>query len=323
MITGATGFLGAEIVTHARAAGWRVRALVRNPQPQARLVETLVGDLDDSVALRRACEGASAVVHAAGLAHVVGARARDFASFNLVNEVGTDKVVSAALEAGVPHIVLISSVSVYGSHGGAQCDETAPCNPQGPYATSKWRGELIAAERAKGRASLTILRFATIYGEGDRGNVARLIGAIDRGHFIWPGSGLNRKCLIFKEDAARACLKALECPSPGTEIFNVSAEPATVKEIVSAICQALGRPVPGLRIPPVLLNVADAVSRTLGDPGQISHRIQKFVRDDVYSRSKFENIYHFCPKVTLSEGLQREVRFLRRGEICGPVTLSL
>jgi nucleoside-diphosphate-sugar epimerase len=164
---------------------------------------------------------------------------------------------------------------------------------------------------AKGRGALTILRFATIYGEGDRGNVAKLIGALDRGRFIWPGSGNNQKSLIYKEDAARACLRALKRSEHGTEIFNVSAMPASMREIVAAICQTLGRSVPRLGIPLSLLRAVGTMSLRIGDPCQFGQQLQKFVHDDVYDGSKFEIAFNFCPAISLSEGMRREVNYLR------------
>jgi nucleoside-diphosphate-sugar epimerase len=312
LVTGASGFFGSSIVGLAREAGWKVRALDRDPRMQIEGIEMFVGDIADSAILRNACEGVSAIVHAAGLAHVSGPGAKDSTRFNAVNEVGAGNVVDAALESGIPHIVLVSSVSVYGNYSGAKCDESVPCHPQGPYAISKWHGELRATERiAKGHGSLTILRFATIYGEGDRGNVAKLISVLDRGRFIWPGSGKNQKSLIYKEDAARACLRALERPVSGTEVFNVSAQPASMREIVSAICQALGRPVPRLGIPLALLRAVGAISGKMGDPGQLGQRLQKFIHDDVYDGSRFESTFDFRAAISLSEGIRREVEFLQ------------
>lgn len=267
-----------------------------------------LGDIADASMLRRACEGVSAVVHAAGLAHVFRTGAGDSARFRETNETGTANVLDAAVKCGVPHVVLVSSVSVYGSYAGAMCDETAPCNPRGHYAVSKWHGELRAIERvANEEASLAILRFATIYGEGDRGNVARLIGALDRGHFIWPGSGENQKSLIYKDDAARACLHALERPLSGIEVFNVSARPVFMREIVSSICEALGRPVPRVKCPPAFLRAVVAASGAIGLPGQFGQRLQKFIHDDVYDASRFESTFDFQPAVSLSEGIGREV----------------
>jgi len=312
MVTGASGFLGASIVRLAREAGWQVRSVVRSPGPQIEGVETFVADIGDLERLRKASAGVTAIIHAAGLAHVPVPRAEDVARFSQANEAGTDNVVQAAVECGVPQVVLVSSVSVYGGYDGALCDETAPCHPIGPYAISKWRGELRACARmAQGQASLTILRFATMYGEGDRGNVARLIGALDRGRFVWPGPGQNRKCLIYKEDAARACLGALERRAAGAEIFNVSPRSATMREIVIAICQALGRSAPRLEIPLSVIQAAGAMSSRMGDPGHLAQRMQKFIRDDVYDGSKFESTFDFRPAVSLAEGMRREVDSLR------------
>lgn len=312
LVTGASGFLGSEVIALARVAGWRVRALMRSTARRVDGVEVFKGDITDPSALQRACGGITDIVHAAGLAHVVGPKAEDLALFNTVNVVGTRNVVDAAVDAGVLRIVLVSSVAVYGGYSGATCDETAPCHPESPYAVSKRQAETTALEgAAEGRCALDILRFATIYGEGDRGNVARLIRALDTGYFIWPGSGLNKKSLIYKSDAAQACIYALNRPASGSEIFNVSAQPATTKEIVSAICRALGHSEPRLQIPAVLLNACAAASGKIGDPWQLTQRLTKFIRDDVYDSSKFEAAAHFCPTVSLSEGIYREVSDLR------------
>jgi nucleoside-diphosphate-sugar epimerase len=312
LVTGASGFLGSEVVSLARAAGWRVRTLVRNSQTQMECADTFRGDISDPSVLQKACEGVSAVVHAAGLAHVFGRRAKDWTNFNAINETGTANLVDAAVNAGVSQIVLASSVAVYGMHTNEKCDEKTPCTPQGPYATSKWRGEIKAAESiANWPGSLRILRLATIYGEGDRGNVARLIHAIKRGRFIWPGPSLNQKSLIYKTDAARSCLRALQRPVSGCEIFNVSAQPVSMREIVTSICEALGRPAPRLQVPSTLLRTAEAI---LGGPhhvGAWSQQLQKLIRDDVYDASKFEAAFDFHPAMSLSEGLRRQVNSIQ------------
>jgi nucleoside-diphosphate-sugar epimerase len=150
-----------------------------------------------------------------------------------------------------------------------------------------------------------------MFGEGDRGNVAKLIAALDRGRFLWPGSGKNQKSLIYNDDAAWACLRALEPLGTGIDIFNVSAPAVTMREIVTAICQALGCRVPRLSVPRPLLYAASTISDLLGDPRGLREQLRKFIRDDVYSGSKFEAAYDFRPAVPLSEGIQREVMFLR------------
>ena len=284
LVTGGSGFFGIAIVRAAQKAGHYVLSLDRQRSASQEAEETLVGDILDLPFLRKSFEGVFAVIHAAGLAHVFGADAKRADLFDSINERGSDTVVEAALSAGVQKIVLVSSVSVYGHDGGTPCDETESCSPLGAYALSKWRAELRSTERVGcGPASLSILRFATIYGEGDRGNVARLISAVKRGRFIWPGTGLNSKSLIYKGDAANACVIALRDLRPGVNIFNVSTCAVTMQEIVSSICTALERPTPQLRISDNLVKIVMAVCGMANRTGQVAAALQRFVHDDVYS----------------------------------------
>jgi nucleoside-diphosphate-sugar epimerase len=311
LVTGARGFLGSEIVRHAVAGGWHVCAFGRERWPLPAEVEFFEGDICEPKAMTKAFAGVAALIHAAGLAHVFGPEAKDTARFDAVNETGTATVMEAARTSGVSHIVVVSSVSVYGNYRGDSCDEKVPCQPHTPYAISKWKGELRALEcAAKGGIAATILRFATIYGEGDRGNVAKLISALRSGRFVWPGSGLNRKCLIHKEDAAHACLSVLERHVSSNDIYNVSAPPVSMREIVSAITEALGHPMPRIGIPLALFRFGGAIARTIGDPGQLEQRLHKFIHDDVYDSSKFEAAFDYATEVTLAEGIRREVESL-------------
>ena len=67
--------------------------------------------------------------------------------------------------------------------------------------------------------ALTILRLATLYGEGDPGNVGRLMRTLDRERFLWIGNRRNRKSLLYKGDAARACMAVAERPASGINIY--------------------------------------------------------------------------------------------------------
>ena len=136
-------------------------------------------DILDLVSLNPVFRGVTQVMHVAGLAHVFEKTEADISPFKAINEQGTANVAHAAAEAGVQHFILISSVSVYGAFTQGVYDESAPCCPEGPYAESKYQAEQRAIEIAQQSSmALTILRLATLYGEGDPGNVARLMRAI-------------------------------------------------------------------------------------------------------------------------------------------------
>ena len=105
------------------------------------------------------------------------------------------------------------------------------CNPVEPYALSKYNAELRAIEIARESGmALTILRLATLYGEGDPGNVGRLMRTLDRGRFLWIGDGSNRESLLYRGDAMRACMAVAERPALGINIYNVSAPACTMRD---------------------------------------------------------------------------------------------
>jgi nucleoside-diphosphate-sugar epimerase len=259
------------------------------------------------------------VIHAAGLAHIFNASQANAAPYHVVNEIGTSNVAAVAAEEGVRHLIMISSVAVYGGcHDGLPCNEESPCNPEGPYATSKWQAERRAVEIAENsEMRLSILRLTTLYGEGDPGNIARLIRLIDHGRFVWIGAGQNRKSLMYKEDAARACLRVARSTGAGINIYNVSDSAYSMRGIVEHIANALGRSVPRYWVPASIargaISVAAKLARNHGPLGTAEVAVRKWLSDDVYDSHKFEREFTFRANVDLAEGLRREVAWYRQG----------
>jgi nucleoside-diphosphate-sugar epimerase len=276
-------------------------------------MEFVCGDILQPHTLKPAMDGIDALIHAAGLAHIFDKSKTATAPFKAVNEIGTLNTARAAAQAGVKHFVLISSVAVYGGsrEGG---HEDSGCRPEGPYAESKYLAELRAIEVARDAGmALTILRLATLYGEGDPGNVARLMRTIDRRRFVWVGNGSNRKSLLHRDDAARACLAVLGAARAGIEIFNVSAPPYLMRDIVVTLAAALGRRLPVWRVPP---EWALAATRQAGllpfSPFQnLRATVEKWLADDAYSAARFQTAYDYRTRVDLVEGLRREVAWYR------------
>jgi nucleoside-diphosphate-sugar epimerase len=313
LVTGANGFLGAEIFRQMQRAGLDVYATDCKPGALIPGTNYFSADILAPESMKQHLGGFSAVVHAAGLAHIFNKSKAKIAPFMAINETGTANVVRLALQSGVKHFILISSVAVYGDsrEGGV---ENSGTDPQEPYAVSKYQSEQRAIEitKASGMA-LTILRLATLYGEGDPGNVARLMRMIDRRRFFWIGNGLNRKSLLHREDAARACLLTAQWPAAGVNIYNVSGPPCTMREVVEGLAEALGKRIPSFGIPASLVRVISGFLSGL----PISRwqnsvtTAQKWLADDAYDGSKFARMFNFQPRVSLTEGLRREVAWYR------------
>jgi len=204
LVTGASGFVGQTIVETYRSAGIRVKATGKRLHSPWSDADYHPADIVDDKAFAHLCRQVDCVVHSAGLAHKFDGMHSPSDMFEQINVNGTVNVVFHAIRAGVRHFILISSVSVYGTHP-FPCHEDTLCRPEGVYAQSKFTAEQKAIDMAESAGMpLTILRLATVYGEGDPGNVGRLLRAIDRNQFIWIGDGRNRKSLIHREDVARA-----------------------------------------------------------------------------------------------------------------------
>jgi len=157
-----------------------------------------------------------------------------------------DVVLAAAREAvaGAPRlgwIAYLSTVGVYGDHGGAWVDENAPLNPsqgrtrQRVVAEEAW----LALGRETGKA-VQIFRLAAICGPGGRSPLGKLLrGEAQR--IVKPGQVFNR---IHVEDIAAALAASLARPSPGA-IYNVSDdEPAPPQDVVAYAAELAGVALP-------------------------------------------------------------------------------
>jgi dihydroflavonol-4-reductase len=147
LVTGGTGFVGGLLLARLVREGREVRALVRRPGDRERLstpeVELALGDLEDEETLVRAAEGCEVIYHAAGLNQLC---LPDPAPLYEVNVEGTDRLLRAAVRAGVRRVVYTSSAATLGGDGSHAVDETAP-RPESftsHYARSKFEAEQVA-----------------------------------------------------------------------------------------------------------------------------------------------------------------------------------
>ncbi|MEI6154501.1 MAG: NAD-dependent epimerase/dehydratase family protein [Deltaproteobacteria bacterium] len=317
LLTGANGFLGRAILSRLQASDIHVRATDLGASCSASDIVYRKADITRAEELKPVLENATTVIHVAGLAHIFSPDANSAEKFQQINEIGTANVASVASAAGVGHLIMTSSISVYGPYTQGMYDENTPCNPVGPYALSKHNAELRAIEIARESGmALTVLRLSTLYGEGDPGNVGRLMRTLDRGRFVWIGDGSNRKSLLYKGDAARACMTVAGRPASGINIYNVSAPACTMREIVDGIADTLGKHPFPVRVPasPVLLlswHLSRIPNRRMAG---LHQTVKKWLAEDVYDTSLFEGTYGFQTKTSLEDGLRREVDWYRRNK---------
>ncbi len=317
LVTGAGGFIGRATVAEFLKKRHEIFCLV---SPKSENIDDLPnilrGDVGDFGSLTefQKLENIDTIIHATGLAHQFGKVADE--EFWRVNVKGTKNMARLAVELKAKHFILISSVAVYGKVGKNEpIDETDVCRPQGIYARSKFEAEKAAREICEQNdMALTILRPATVIGENDRGNTARLIAAIDKRRFLWIGKGENLKSLIYKQDVARACLKVLEKKTSRAEIFNVTGAAVKMNFVVSEIAKNLHRKIPKLAISvPVLKKIfrVNAKTAKIEKISNLAETVEKWVSDDVFSGEKIAETYGFRAETPIAEAIRRQVEFYK------------
>ncbi len=327
LITGAYGFLGSEIVRQCQQAGRPVRSVGRQARPTVpdyTRIDLVNDEIPDHI-----FAGIDTVIHAAGLAHQFGRSGTNEQAFDQVNRVAVTRTILAAAHNGVKHFVLVSSSGVYGPSASFATEATF-CNPEGFYAISKYVGEKAAIAIAQESGiRLTIARMTTLYGAKDRGNLDRLIQAIDRKRFVQIGPGTNRKNLIHKVDAASACLALADAAKGPIEIYNVGGESVTMQQVVDEITQALSIskvckiPTPLATMPATLLST---LCLGKGPAARLRDSVNKWLRSDQFDTSKFRNDFGFSPRMSLPVGIRNQVehyRSIKQGSPCGGIIASV
>lgn len=258
-VTGATGFVGLNLVEQLLAQDWRVLALHRagsDLKYLARLAaERVVGDITDAKSVLRALPpGIDAVFHVAGDTNLW---ARNNAAQDRINIEGTRNVVDAALERRARRFLHTSSISAYGLQRG-RLDENTPQRGKDSwvnYNRSKHLAEeAVRAGLARGLDAV-ILNPGAILGPCDTRNYARLVTMIAADKLPGVPPGALPFCHV--REVARAHVAAFERGRRG-ENYLLGGTDARFLELVQAIGSALGKPVPARPTPGALLYLLGA-----------------------------------------------------------------
>ena len=258
-VTGASGFIGANLVDELVARGHEVRALLRPGSDQRGLkgasFEAVTGDCADQKCLERAMRGCDWCFHVAASYHLWLA---DYAPMYAANVEGTRNVIRAAASADCSRIVYTSTVGCIGlpqSKDGlvTPTDETAPVSEaqmSNHYKLSKWRAEVVAREFAAKGAPVVIVNPSAPVGPRDvkptpTGKV--IVDFLNRQMPAYLDTGLN---WVHVRDVAIGHILAAEKGRVGERYILGNAEGNwTMREAFSVLQQITGIPAPRLQVP--------------------------------------------------------------------------
>jgi uncharacterized protein YbjT (DUF2867 family) len=291
LVTGGTGFVGSRIIHALRTEDRPVRCLVRNPERATQLrswgCELVQGDVTDAESLKRAVEGAEAVIH---LVAIIAGKPEEF---ERVMTRGTEALVSAAKEAGVHRFVLMSALGT--------TEETRELTP---YYRAKW-----AMEQTVQAAPLehTIFRPSFVFGRD--GGVLPTFLRLVRWSPVTPvvGPGTQRIQPIWVEDVAAYFAKAVDLAGAAGKTFEIGGpDVVTWDELYSRIAVLLGKRRARLHVPFGLMRAQARVIEALPGPSPITPDQVKMLEagDNVVTNNAARSVFEL-PLVPLDEQLRR------------------
>ena len=329
LVTGGGGFLGQAVVRRLLSRGDAVRVLNRSHYPGlAPLgVECRRGDLADPEAVRSACRGCDAVVHA-------GAKAGPglyWPDFERANLAGTRNVLAACRAEAVGMLVYTSSPSAVHAGGDiAGGDESLPYPPRfpAPYPATKAQAErMVLAGNGPGLKTVA-LRPHLIWGPGDTHLLPRLIARNRAGRLRLPAPE-KKIDTVFIDNAAEAHILALEnlaglATAAGKPYFITNGEPRPVGEIMRRLLEAAGETPRVRRVPPRLANAAAAVVeavwrglRLKADPPVSRFIVEHLSTAHWFDIGAAERDLDYRPSVSIEAGLRRLAEAWRPEDAAG------
>jgi 3beta-hydroxy-delta5-steroid dehydrogenase/steroid delta-isomerase len=263
LVTGGSGFVGANLVAELLARGHEVRSFDRapSPLPDHPALHVIEGDICDKDTVAAAVDGIDTVIHTAAIIDLMGGksvtdeyRQRSFA----VNVGGTENLVVAAQSAGVKRFVYTASNSVVmGGKPISGGDETLPYTERfnDLYTETKVAAERFVLSQNGFRGMLTCsIRPSGIWGRGDQTMFRKLFDSVLAGHVkVLVGSKHAKLDNSYVHNLIHGFILAGEHlvpggTAPGQAYFINDGEPINMFEFSRPVVEACGQRWPRLRV---------------------------------------------------------------------------
>ncbi len=309
LVTGAGGFIGSHLCERLVEIGASVRAFVRyNSRNDWGLLEVLhkeiqeslevfLGDLKDPEAVRKAIKGCDIVFHLGALIAIPYSYINplDFVQTNIG---GTANILNGCKEYGVENIIHTSTSEVYGTARYTPIDEDHPLKGQSPYSASKIGADKLAESYYLCfNLPVAILRPFNTYGprQSARAVIPTIITQALYCEKIKLGSLEPTRDLTYISDTIEGFIKIAESQDSIGQVINLgTGEETSVGDLVKKIAEILGKK-----------------SDIEHDPTRVrpeGSEVERLISNNI----KAKRILNWTPMVSLEEGLQRTIEWVRK-----------
>lgn len=258
LVTGASGYLGRNIVRAFLARGHKVRGLTRSVAASDLIrqlgAEPVRGDIMDRASLEAAMKGAVALVHAAADTD----HGRPTKAQERTNLEGTQNVYEAARAAGIKRAVHISTEAVLvDGRPIVNADETWPIPEKlaGGYSRTKAGAERVALAANGNGMDVIVMRPRFVWGRDDTTALPQLVAAVKSGKLVWFDGGDYLTSTTHIANGVEGVRLCLEKGRGGEVYFITDAEDIAFRPWVTALLATQGIGVSGVRsVPRGLMN---------------------------------------------------------------------
>jgi nucleoside-diphosphate-sugar epimerase len=333
VVTGASGWLGQNLVRTLAQSRERVRCLVAAPDeaPPLELVsptiEAVIGDVRDPATVDRLFDGVgpdTAVFHAAAVIHP----RRSVRELFDVNVGGTQLMLDRARRGGAARFVHVSSNSPFGVNPGPDdvFTEESPYNPYMGYGRSKQEAEqLVKQAHDRGDLATVTVRAPWFYGPYQPPRQSRFFTAIRKGRFPLVGDGTQKRSMVYTDNLVQGLLRAeVSDKAPGNAYWVADAEPYELREILATVRRALAAEglavsgperVPLPRVAARAAEMGDALLQGRGRYSQALHVLGELNHTIACDITRAREELGYEPTIGLEEGMRASIRWcLEHGE---------
>ncbi len=271
VVLGATGGVGRTLVETLASQGRRVRAVSRTLPSQpyndpSSTVEHMTADVTQPMEVRRACQDAAVVYHAAQPPY--GKWPELFPSM-------TAQVIDGAASANAK-LVMVDNLYMYGPTTGPLTEQT-PRNATGRKGVTRaaMEKQLLAAHSA-GKVRVSIGRLSDYYGpHGDNSALSALVlGPAAKGKAMrWMGSADVPRTLHFLSDAARGLITLADHDAADGKVWHLPlAPPITGTAFMKLINENLPAPVKTKTLGTTAMKIGGIFSKDAKESIEMMHQ---------------------------------------------------
>ena len=290
LLTGATGFVGLNLLKLLIKEGYRVRCLVRNPEspllPVTDSLQAVRGDILNPADITSAIDGdIDTVIHLVGIL-----RESKGVTYEAMHVDATRNVVEAMVEKGVKRYLHMSALG------------TRP-NAMSLYHKTKWAAEEIV--RASG-LDFTIFRPSVIFGREDK--FTNLFAGFIRSLPLLavPGTGKNLMQPVYIDNLTAFVLHSIKDKASVGAVYDVAGpEKLTFDEIIDKIASFTGRRALKMHVPLALMGVGAALAEVLlANPPITRAELPMLAEDNVTEDNALTGM-HSIKMVSMDEGFRK------------------